>query len=162
MTLDVCSIMYEELYTVVMDRKVPIYGPYLQVLFEKTWDDTFENNHLQVGPLTSHEVVQMCLKDKWAGGHGPVHTSLVASDKDMAEEHDDGGDDEPAAGGGSVPRTRSGASFGGGAWSSAQDSEQPGWAAKLTRKVKELFCLQTNIQHKMYLAHKREKENRKL
>src|SRR4051794_11822813 len=62
MTLDVCSIMYEELYTAVMDRKVPIYGPYLQVLFEKTWDDTFANEPLPVGPLTKHEVVQLRIK----------------------------------------------------------------------------------------------------
>ena len=40
--------------------------------------------------------------------------------------------------------------------------EQPGWAAKLTRKVKKLFCMQSHMHHKMYLAHKREKENRKL
>src|SRR3954462_2328748 len=30
MTLDICLIMYEDLHTAVMDRKVPIYGPYLQ------------------------------------------------------------------------------------------------------------------------------------
>jgi len=38
--------------------------------------------------------------------------------------------------------------------------EQPGWAAKLTRKVKKLFCMQSHMQHRMYQAHKREKENR--
>src|SRR3954469_22463808 len=72
-----------------------------------------------------------------------------------------GGGGEPAAGGGSVPRTRSGVNFGGSGRSSSQDLEQPGWAAKLTRKVKKLFCMQSHMQHKMYLAHKREKENRK-
>ena len=120
------------------------------------------NNRLPVGPLTKHEVVQLRIKDMWAGGHGPIHMSRAASDEDMAKEHDDGGDDEPAAGGGSVPRTHSGASFGGGARSSTRDSEQPRWAAKLTRKVKKLFCFHTDIQHKMYQAHKKEKENRKL
>ena len=94
MTLDVCSIMYEELYTVVMDRKVPIYGPYLQVLFEKAWDDTFESNPLPVGPLTKHEVVQLHIKANWVGGHGPVHTSPTTYDEDMADKHDDGGDDD--------------------------------------------------------------------
>ena len=154
MTLYVCSIMYDELYTAVMDRKVPIYGPYLQVLFEKTWDDTFENNHLQVGPLTSHEVVQMCLKDKWAGGHGPATTSPAMSDEQIV--------DETATGGGSVPCTRSGTSFGGGARSAARDPEQSGWASKITRKVRKLFCLHKDIHHMMYQAHKREKENLKL
>ena len=28
--------------------------------------------------------------------------------------------------------------------------------------MKKLFCMQPHMQHKMYLAHKREKENRKL
>ena len=61
-----------------------------------------------------------------------------------------------------VPRTRSGTSFGGSSQSSPRDLEQPGWATKLTRKVKKLFCLQTNIQHHMYEAHVREKKNRLL
>ena len=88
------------------------------------------------------------------GGHGLAQAPPATSDEEMEEE--------TTAGGGGVPRTRSSASFGGGARSSPRDLEQPGWAAKLTRKVKKLFCLQTHMQHKMYLAHKREKENRKL
>src|SRR4051812_17985967 len=53
-TLDVCDIMWEELYLAVMEWKVPIYGPYLQVLFEITWAATFEQEELPVGPLTTH------------------------------------------------------------------------------------------------------------
>jgi hypothetical protein len=160
MTLDICSIMYEELYTAVMERKVPIYGPYLQLLFEKVWSDTYEDP-LRVGHLTRHEVVQLRIKANWAGGEAAAQGSPVASDAEMADEEGGAGDaDEPAAGGGSVRRTRSGTSFGGSGRSSSQDLEQPGWAAKLTRKVKKLFCMQSHMQHKMYLAHKREKENR--
>jgi hypothetical protein len=149
--------MYEELYTAVMERKVPIYGPYLQLLFETVWANTFEEDVLQVGHLTKHEVVHLRIKANWKGGEPATQGSPVASDEDMADE-----ETGAAAGGGSVPRTRSGASFGGSARSSSQEMEQPGWAAKLTRKVKKLFCMQPHMQHKMYLAHKREKENRKL
>ena len=67
MTLDICSIMYEELYTAVMERKVPIYGPYLQLLCEKAWSDTFADP-LRLGHLTKHEVVQLRIKANWAGG----------------------------------------------------------------------------------------------
>src|SRR4051812_14842970 len=126
MTLDVCSIMWEELYTAVMDRKVPIYGPYLQVLFETAWAECFEDGRLLVGALTKHETVQLRIKDNWSGRHGPVQGSPAGSDEEIEE-------DQAAAGGHSVPHTRSGPSFGGSAWSSDEGPEQPGWAAKLTR-----------------------------
>ena len=76
MTLDICSIMYEELYTVVMERKVPIYGPYLQMLFEKVWSDTYEDP-LRVGHLTKHEVVQLRIKANWAGGEAAAQGSQL-------------------------------------------------------------------------------------
>src|ERR1041384_4336798 len=69
-TLDVCDIMWEELYSIVMNRKVPIYGPYLQVLFERTWADTFDMAPypLPAGVLAKHGVVELRIKDKWSGG----------------------------------------------------------------------------------------------
>lgn len=67
-TLDVCDIMWEELYLAVLERKVPIYGPCLQVLIEITWEAHFVDERLPVGPLTSHEVVQMRIKENWDGG----------------------------------------------------------------------------------------------
>lgn len=119
MTLYICSIMYEELYTAVMERKVPIYGPYLQLLFEKVWSDTYEDP-LRLGHLTKHEVVQLRIKANWAGGEAAAQGSPVASDAEMADEEGGAGDaDEPAAGGGSVRRTRSGTSFGGSGRSSS-------------------------------------------
>ena len=97
-----------------MERKVPIYGPYLQVLFEVTWAATFEAESLPVGPLTAHDEGQLRIKDNWVGGHGPAHDSPppAGSDEEVQEE--------PEAGGGSIPRTRSGASFGAGGLSSSQ------------------------------------------
>src|SRR3954462_14205184 len=71
-TLDVCDIMWEELYSAVMDRKVPIYGPYLQVLFERAWADYFDEATypFPAGALSKHGVVVLRIKDKWSGGHG--------------------------------------------------------------------------------------------
>src|SRR3954462_4207074 len=64
-TLDVCDIMWEELDSAVMDRKVPIYGPYLQGLFERTWADTFEEpSTFPAGILAKHGVVELRIKDK--------------------------------------------------------------------------------------------------
>jgi len=40
-------------------------------------------------------------------------------------------------------------------------SEQPSWAAKLKRKVKKLFCFQSDIQHRLYQAHVKEKMDRR-
>ena len=36
-TLDISHIMWRELRSAVLDRKVPIYGPYLLKLIEKKW-----------------------------------------------------------------------------------------------------------------------------
>src|SRR4051812_15650648 len=63
---------------------------------------------------------------EWTGGHGHAQAHPVAFDEEIEEE-------ETAAGGEGVPCTLSGVSFGG-AQSSPQSLEQPGWAAKLTRK----------------------------
>src|SRR3954465_4241363 len=123
MTLDMCSIMWEELYSDVMERKVPIYGPYLQVLFEMVWDDHFDPAQfpLPAGVLVKHGVVELRIKDRWSGGHGPSQPATVGSDEEMAAK-----EEEPAAGGGGAPRTRSGARFGG-APSPPRSVEQPGW-----------------------------------
>src|SRR3954466_14550728 len=87
-TLDICNIMWEEIYTAVMERKVPIYGPYLQVLFEKAWTDSFEADYpFPSGDITKHAVVELRIKDMWAGGgHGLAQAPPVASDEEMEEE----------------------------------------------------------------------------
>ena len=92
-------------------------------------------------------------KVDWGHGHAQAHP--VVSDEEIEEE------EETDAGGEGVPRTRSGVSFGG-AQSSPQSLEQPGWAAKLICKMKKLFCLQIDVQHRMYQPHVREKQNRQL
>src|SRR4051812_24307993 len=127
-TLDICNIMWEELYSAVMERKVPIYGPYLQVLFEMIWDDHFDPAQfpLPAGVLVKHGVVELRIKDRWSGGHGPSQPATVGSDEEMAAEEEE----ETTVGGGGAPRTRSGIRFGG-AQSPPQSVEQPGWAAKL-------------------------------
>src|SRR4051812_12823046 len=111
-----------------------------QVLFETAWASEFVDGRLPFWKLTTHEVSQFRIKDKWAGGHGPAPALLASSDEEIVEE--------TAAAGGRVPRTHSDARFGSGVGSSARDPEQPGWAAKLTRKVKNLFCFQKDMQHK--------------
>lgn len=101
-------------------------------------------HHTRGGPATH--------KGQLGWGYGPAPASPAGSDEDIV--------DETAACTGSVPRTRSGDTFGGGARSSARDPQQPGCAAKLTTKVKNLFCFQQDMHYRMYQAHKREKENR--
>ena len=39
--LDISHIMWVELWFVVYNRKVPIYGPYLHLLISKTWEKLF-------------------------------------------------------------------------------------------------------------------------
>ena len=94
----------------MMDRKVPIYGPYLQVLFERTWADTFDAAQypLPARDFVKHGVVELRIKDKWFGGHGHSQPPVVGSDEEFEEE-----EEETAAGGEGAPRTCSGVLFGG-------------------------------------------------
>ena len=132
--LDVSHIMWEELYSAVMDRKVPIYGPYLQRLFEVTWSTAHEGQVLPTGELTSHEVVQLRRKDRWAGGHAPAQASLAESEEVMADE--------------------TATDVGGG--SSARGAEKPGWDAKLVAQFFATVYFSTNTDRTMtWMCHDR-------
>ena len=45
--LDVSHIMWCELQFVVLNRKVPIYGPYLFLLISKTWEKLLPNEEFE-------------------------------------------------------------------------------------------------------------------
>ena len=44
-TLDISHIMWRELCSVVLDRKVPIYGPYLYKFIVTSWATEFPERH---------------------------------------------------------------------------------------------------------------------
>ena len=124
--LDVSHVMWKELVNAAYGDHVPIYAPFIFRLIVTTWTATFPEEQLETGPLISHETINLRQKELWAPTrHAP--SVPLASEEDV-EDTDYVPDPEHSSG-----------------WS--------GWAAKLKNKVKKLFCLQTDVQHKMYLAH---------
>ena len=51
--LDVSHVMWSELHSAVMERKCPIYGPYLMLLIENTWASTFPDEMFVSSDLVS-------------------------------------------------------------------------------------------------------------
>ena len=76
---------------------------------------------LPTGVLTSHEVIQLHRKDRWAGPHAAARGSSPAS-----------GEDEDLG----APSAETGAAAEG------AGGRNLGWAGKLTKKLKQLFCFQ--------------------
>jgi hypothetical protein len=64
-TLDISHIMWHELRSAVLDRKVPIYGPYLFTLIEKTWAAQFPGEALPTEHMVSHGVLSLRQKENW-------------------------------------------------------------------------------------------------
>jgi len=126
--LDVSHVMWKELVNATYGGHFPIYAPFIFKLIQTTWSSTFPGAPLETGPLTPQDVLNLRQKELWASTSRPEATVSSASGEDQ-------GDD-----GGLAPDAE-------------HSSGQSGWAAKLKHKVKKLFCLQTDVQHKMYLAH---------
>ena len=126
--LDVSDVMWKELVNATYGDHCPIYAPFIFKLIQTTWSSTFPGVPLETGPLTPHDVLNLRQKELWASTTRP---EAVVSSAFGEDQGDDGG---PAPG-------------------TEHSSGQSGWAAKIKHKVKKLFCLQTDVQHKKYLAH---------
>jgi hypothetical protein len=124
--LDVSHIMWKELVNATYGDHVPIYAPFIFRLIVNTWTAMFPGEQLETGPLTVHETINLRQKELWAPTRRAAGVPLATEEDE--EDSDYVPDPEHSSG-----------SF--------------GWAAKLKNKVKKLFCLQTDVQHKMYLAH---------
>ena len=124
--LDVSHVMWKELVNATYGDHVPIYAPFIFRLIENTWAAMFPGEQLETGPLISHEMINLRQKELSAPTRHAESVPL-ASEEDVVDS-----DFVPD------PEHSSGSS---------------GWAAKLKSKVKKLFCLQSDVQHKMYLAH---------
>mgnify|MGYP006267166559 FL=1 len=126
--LDVSHVMWKELVNATYGDHCPIYAPFIFKLIQTTWSSTFPGVPLETGPLTSHDVLNLRQKELWASTTRPEAAVSSASGEDQGDDGD------------LAPGTK-------------HSSGQSGWVAKLKHKVKKLFCLQTDVQHKMYLAH---------
>ena len=130
-TFDVSKWLWEEMYNMVLYRKVPIYAPFVMQFLNSVWAVRRPGEPLTTpANLTEHEVKELRKKKhktpRFASGN---QEDVFATSDDEDFELEPGG--------------------------------QPSWVEKLTSKIKKTFCLQTHIQKKLYKAHVAEKMARR-
>ncbi|KAE8779332.1 hypothetical protein D1007_47666 [Hordeum vulgare] len=136
--LDVSHVMWNELYSAVFNRKVPIYGLYLFYFIKMTWAKAFPAVEFLDPNWIQHEPIKLRQKDKWANT-STTPDAPRDSDEDMAAREDE-----------VVPESR------------MPSSAEPSWAKKLTGRMKTLFCMQTNGQYRTHVAQKESRQRDKM
>ncbi|KAI5016644.1 hypothetical protein ZWY2020_006495 [Hordeum vulgare] len=143
--LDIAHVMFNELWNYIMNRKVPIYGPYLFAYIHQRWHEVYliDEFPIQADYQRWHEVylidefptqadyfvhdpIKLRIKDKWAN----PSTSSQHMDTDT----------ETATKGGPASQSRS--------------SAMPSCAVKLKDKMKTLFCMHAKGQYQYHVAQK--------
>ncbi|KAK1667120.1 hypothetical protein QYE76_055279 [Lolium multiflorum] len=114
--LDVMDYIYHEMWSCVMEKKLPAYAPYIMKLIEDTWMETCQARLVQSIPLTltSHEVKSLRAKR---------HNSPLEDVNPMNEK-------------------------------------PPSWASKLARRMRQIFCLTSAVNHRQYQQHAEAKKSR--
>ncbi|KAK1615955.1 hypothetical protein QYE76_021472 [Lolium multiflorum] len=114
--LDVMDYIYNEMWSCVMEKKLPSYAPYIMKLIEDTWMDTCQTSLVHSIPLnvTSHEVKVLRTKR---------HNAPIEDVPPMVEK-------------------------------------PPSWASKLARRMRQIFCLTSEVNHRQYQQHAEAKKSR--
>lgn len=123
--LDVMDCIHHELLLTVMDKRAPIYGPFLMKLIRKKWFEATKEDILKDGsPLVKH-----CVKELRVKKHVPPT--------------------EPSAGSTMPPVSRVGTR----ATASTSLMAEPTWFKKFLIKTKRAFHFKLDLQECMYEAH---------
>ena len=121
--LDVMDWMWNDLWSTIIDRRAPIYGPYIMKLIRRKWalKKNGEDIMKDGSPVVAHLVKELRIK-----AHLPPKTKPI--DPEVAAEA------ERASG-------------------SAPPLEEPSWFKKLQIKAKRAFCLKLDLEDRLYEAH---------
>ncbi|KAK1610252.1 hypothetical protein QYE76_033925 [Lolium multiflorum] len=114
--LDVMDYIYNEMWSCVMEKKLPSFAPFIMKLIEDTWAATCSARLIHSIPLnvTSHEVKVLRVKR---------HNTPI---EDVAP----------------------------------MDEKPPSWAYKLARRMRQIFCLTSAVNHRQYQQHVEAKKSR--
>ncbi|KAI5016196.1 hypothetical protein ZWY2020_006047 [Hordeum vulgare] len=77
--LDISDVMFTELWNCIINRKVPIYGPYLFAYISHKWQQAFPDELLYAqSDCIVHDPIRLRVKDKWANpSTSSQHMDLV-------------------------------------------------------------------------------------
>jgi hypothetical protein len=112
--LDVPHYLWNEMFNVVMNRKVPTFAPYIMKFISVKWAESRPGEHLErnVNNLTIHDVKKLIIKK-----HGKPHRPT--NEEVFADTDGSSGDDFELP-----PR-----------------ATMTGWVAKVQSKIRNTFCL---------------------
>ena len=129
-SLDISHVMWSELVSAISERKCPIYGPFIMLLIEKSWERVYPKVLLETGDLVSHEIKSLRKKENWGTAAPCSSVPPGAADMETEADADDDDDYEPSG-------------------------AEPSWAKKLKRKMKKLFCMESHGQYMTHVAEKK-------
>ncbi|KAI4995688.1 hypothetical protein ZWY2020_037736 [Hordeum vulgare] len=132
--LDISDVMFNDLWNCIMNRKVPIYGPYLFSYIRHRWNEVYLIDEFPIqADYFVHDPIKLRIKDKWA------NPSTSSQHKDTHTET--GAERGPA--------------------SQSHSSAMTSWAVKLKDKMKTLFCMQAKGQYQYHVAQKENRQRHK-
>jgi hypothetical protein len=146
--LDVMDCLWYQIYYCMVDRRSPAFAPYIMKLIFATWEKKFQGKkRLEAAVLTPHLSKKFQIKS---------HKSpkIVGESSTAAPEG-------TSAGFGQGPIGHMGLGDPPSFDRSFDNLYEPSWVQRLKIKVKKTFCLQLDIQERLYEAHVNEKKSRR-
>ena len=126
--MDVMDCIHEELWLTVIDKRAPIYGPFLMKLIRKKWFQATQEDIMKDGsPIVKH-----CVKELRVKKHVPPQEQAEASTEAPVSRVGTRATARPA--GGSLVA-------------------EPSWFKKFQIKAKRAFCFKLDLEERMYEAH---------
>ncbi|KAK1681654.1 hypothetical protein QYE76_042502 [Lolium multiflorum] len=143
--MDVMDFLWNQIYLRMVEKRSPSFAPYIMKLISEVWPQKFDGAILEpISPLTEHPRKNLLIKD-----HG-----LLASATSTTA---------PTTGPSSAPACKidgftAHMALGENPNSIYDPLLEPSWYTKLKIKVKKTFCLQLDIQERMYDSYVAEKK----
>ena len=90
--------MWCEMQFVVLNHKVPIYGPYLFLLISKTWEKLFPHDEFLAPDWIRHDPIRLRIKPLWANTTTHVEAAAARMDVDEEDIEEEDVDEDSSAG----------------------------------------------------------------
>jgi hypothetical protein len=146
--MDVMNCLWNQIYLWIMEKRSPSFAPVIMKLISEVWCQKFDGAVLEpMSPLTDHPRKNLLIKD-----HG-LPASATAT---VAPSADPSTAPAPKIDGFTVHM-----GLGENPNSIYDPTLEPSWYTKLKIKVKKIFCLQLDIQERMYDSYVVEKKARR-
>jgi hypothetical protein len=146
------DFLWNQIYMCMVERRAPAYGPFIMKVISYKWAQKHEGKRIEdSATLTTHFQWKLNIKvhpPPLAPGETAALSAAAAAAARMGTSAglSEGVAAQMGLGGPSIPMY--------------DPMYEPSWYQKLKIKVKKTFCLQLDLQERMYQAHVAEKKAR--